>query len=449
MSAQIQTYERAFEALEEERAGEPGWLAKNREQAWASFAAHGLPTTRHERWKYTNLRSLRDFNFAHPLTCDEGQVTAQALEQVDFKELESIKLVFVDGLYRPELSTLLTSLPPRAVLGSLRAALETEPEAVEPFLGKVVDEGRPFVDLNSALFVDGCFLHLPRGAALDLPVHLIHVATERASAEGAASAWTRNLLVLEPGSQAVVMETYVGPAGAPHLSDVVTEVIVSDNAHLTHVRVQDEGSSATAVYNTHARLGRDANFKTFSLSLGGALVRNEMIVSLAGQGGFCDLQTAYPLTGQQHVDNHTEVHHKAAHCDSNQLYKGVAHDRSKCVFQGLIHVYRDAQKTNAIQSNPNLVLSEGAVADTKPQLEIYADDVRCTHGATVGQLDPKQTFYLRSRGMDLEAARLLLTRGFAVEVIDNLVDALPESMSKPVEERLTALLDARMSRFGS
>lgn len=451
MSAQdaVQSYRQAFDALAAQRAEEPGWLAQARDAAMARFESQGLPTHKMEAWKYTNLRAVAAQAIAHPLQRAPKAITASALDQIDFKGLDSLRLVFVDGVFSPDLSDLTRGSTGRATLGALSSALTGDSaEAVKERLGQVAPSDRAMVALNTALFTDGLFLHVPRGAVMETPVHVIHVATEGGGEQAAGSAWARNLVIMEEGSQATIFESYVGPSGSPHLSDVVTEVFVADAARLIHARIHDEGLGAFAFHNTHAVVGRDAHYDLHGVLVGGALVRNESRVRLVGKGGFCGLRGVYPLTGRQHVDNSTEVEHEAPHCDSFQLFKCVAHGRSRGVFQGKIHVHRDAQKTNAIQNNANIILSQGAVADTKPQLEIYADDVRCTHGATVGQLDDKQVFYLRSRGLDLGEARRLLTRGFAFESIENLAEVLPEGFRGPVTERLDTLLGARMASFG-
>lgn len=446
----LESYQGAFKALQDARAAEPAWLTTRRQEAMARFEQAGLPTTRQEDWKYTSLKPVSATPITHPAApgAVAASVPAEAIEQVDFKGLGALRVVFVDGLHRPELSSLADGLPAGVALGSLASALAAGDGRLEGLLGSIADGQRPFVALNEALFGDGLLLHVGRNAVLETPIHVIHVSGERSEAQGAGGAFVRNLLVLEAGAQATVFETFVGPSSGPALLDVVTEVSVGDGARLRQVRVNDEGVGAMAVHNTHGHVGRDATWSVQGLNLGGQLVRNELRARLLGAGGSCQFGSAYPLTGRQHVDHFTEVEHEAPHCESHQLFKSVLHDRSRGVFQGRVHVHRIAQKTNAFQSNPNLILSEGAQADTKPQLEIYADDVRCSHGATVGQLDEGPLFYLRSRGLDHDAARSILAHGFAFELVDQIVDDCPEPWREAVEARLDHLLSAKLARFG-
>ena len=445
--AQGGIWEAAFEAMAERRSGEPGWLAQRRREAFERFCALGLPTQGLEAWEYTSTKAIVDTGFSIDL--GEGgaddQVTAEAIAQVRFGGLDSLALVFVDGCFRADLSD--ERVSGAAYVGPLSGALAAEGEGLESTLGRIAeDASRAFVALNTALFTEGALIRVPRNTTLDKPVHLIFVATESSQGARPVASTLRNLILVERGAEATVIESHAGPASGPHLRNVLTEVHVAEGARLRCARLQNEGPDAIAIHNLDAHIARDARLSAYQLALGGQLVRNEVWATLQGPGGECVLGGVYPLTARQHVDNFTHVDHAAPHCQSRQLYKGLLHGRSRGVFQGKVLVRQVAQKTNANQSNPNLLLSPGAVADTKPQLEIYADDVRCTHGATVGKLseNPDQLFYLRSRGMTLHDARQLLLRAFAFEVIAEIEGELG---SGPVSERFEALLEAKIARF--
>jgi Fe-S cluster assembly protein SufD len=249
----------------------------------------------------------------------------------------------------------------------------------------------------------------------------------------------RNLIVIGRGGQATIVENYLGVEGELYFTNAVTEIVVGENGVGEHYKVQREGGKAFHIATLQACLERNSNFSSHSISLGGALVRNEVNAVLDGEGGECTLNGLYMVGGGQHVDNHTRIDHVKAHCNSRELYKGVLDGKSRGVFSGKIYVHEGAEKTDAKQTNKNLLLSEDAVINTKPQLEIYADDVKCTHGTTIGQLDQEAIFYLRSRGIDLEAARGLLTYAFASEMIGRI-------KVEPVRAQLEHLLLARLQK---
>jgi Fe-S cluster assembly protein SufD len=338
---------------------------------------------------------------------------------------------------------------------SLAAALEADSEAVRAHLGRHVRLGldggaapmrdqHAFAALNTAFTQDGAFIHLPEGKVLEAPIHLMFVST----AQGEATvSHPRNLIVAEAGSRATLLESYVGPQGEVYLTNAVTEAVVGEGANLDYYKLQRESREGFHIARAHAHVSRNGAFSSNILSLGGSLVRNEVTTVLDGEGVTSTLNGFSLLEGRQHVDNHTWIEHVKPHGTSRELYKGILDGASTGVFRGRIYVHQEAQKTDAIQSNRTLVLSDDARITTKPQLEIYADDVRCTHGATVGRLDENAIFYLRSRGVGLEAARQVLIQAFANEVLDLVkVEPARAQVEGIVSQKLEAGRRARGAR---
>jgi Fe-S cluster assembly protein SufD len=388
---------------QEQGAGDPAWLRRTREAALERFAALGFPTARDEDWKFTNVAPLARMPFrlpaAHERTAGPGHnlFPAGAIPGVH------------DG--RP--------LPRGVIVCSLAEALRDHAALVEPHLGKVADyEQHSFVALNTAFLHDGALLYVPPGVAVDLPIYFPMGAGRL---PGGPGVWyRRGLFVLGKGSRATVVEEYLGVPQTPYFTSAVSEIVVGENAVLDHYKVQQEGDTAFHVATTQVQQQRASNFSTHYLGFGGALVRNEVRVRFEGEGAEATVNGLYMAGGTQHMDNHTVIDHAKPHCASHELYKGVLGDRARGVFNGKIFVRPDAQKTDAKQTNKTLLLSDDATINTKPQLEIYADDVKCTHGATVGNLDEEQLFYLRARGIDQAAARALLTFAFANDIVGRI-----------------------------
>jgi Fe-S cluster assembly protein SufD len=386
-----------------------GPLRLLREAAFARFAKLGLPTTQDEDWKYTSLAPLAQTRFE-----PAPQATVRDIDRWTLGD-GAIRLVFVNGRYQPELSS---RAPGGAFVGSLAFALAERPELVERHLARHADHhGHALTALNTAFIEDGAFVHLPAGAVLEAPIHLLYVST---APEKPTLSQPRNLIVAGPNSQATVVETYVGLGDEVYFTNAVTEVVLGENAHVDHYKLQDESARSFHIAATQVHHGRDSRFTSHSVALGAALARNELRALLAAEGSECTLNGLYMATGKQHLDNRTLVDHQSPRCTSRELYKGVLDGQSRGVFSGRVLVRQDAQKTDASQTNKNLLLSDDAVVDTKPQLEIFADDVKCAHGAAVGQLDENALFYLRTRGIGQEAARSLLTYAFASEMVNRV-----------------------------
>lgn len=426
-------YLETFDQLSRRTAGQSRWVQTLRNQAFARFAETGFPTTHDEDWRFTSVAPVSStaFELAGP-----QQINKNELEQFDISQF-STRLVFVNGTFSPELSTT-ASLPTGVTVGSLAAQLQKDPASLEPHLGRYLNFQRDaFCALNTAFLEDGLYVFVPRGVIVENPIYVLYV-----TAPGATPSMNhpRNLIVAEESSQVTVIEDYVSLGEGVSFSNAATELVAADDAHVSHYMMVREGAEANNFSTLRIQQGRTANVATHSLLLGGALIRNNVHPVLAGEGSECLINGLFMANGRQHMDNYMLVEHASPHCDSRQFYNGILNGNSHGVFHGRIIVHKDAQKTDAKQTNRNLLLSDDAQIDTKPQLEIYADDVKCTHGATIGQFDDNALFYLRSRGLPEASARHLLLLAFANECLDRmgsqqvrdhleklLVEALPDA----------------------
>ena len=409
----------------------PQGIRRLRVEAWEQFLSLGFPSTRDEDWRFTSVAPIADGDFALALPSPAVQ-TESAVAPFRLPLTLAAELVFVDGRYAPALSRRGT-LPHGARVESLAASLATDGYGLAPYLGHVAPfQRQPFVALNTAFLGEGACIRLPAGAILAAPIHVLFVST---GAQRGRSIMThpRVLVVLDGNSQASLVETHAGPAGARYLTNAVTEVVLGENAVLDHYKLQYESDEAYHVGAMYLEAQRSATCTSNSISMGGALVRNEIVASLDGEGVECTLNGLYLADAARLVDHHTTIDHARPHCGSRELYKGILSDHARGVFNGKIIVRPDAQKTDARQTNRALLLSEDALINTKPQLEIFANDVKCTHGAAVGQLDDDARFYLRSRGLSDEEARRMLVHAFAADVLNRLPLA---AVRTHVEERL-------------
>ena len=404
----------AFETIESQMGGShPQSLRELRQRAFSRFAALGYPTTKLEEWRSTNVGPIARTEFVSPGTT--AGVTEGDLQRFQYEGCAQI--VLVNGRFVPELSDL-EGLPREVVVTHLGDALERHPEKVEKWLGRQArfDE-HAFVALNTAFHRDGAFIWVPRNLVVERPINIISLA--RTEADPVAF-FPRHLVVAEESSQITLVEQYGTVGSGNYLVSPVTEVEVAANATVDHYKLQRESDEAFHMATLQVHLDRDANFSSHSISWGGGIVRNDVNAVLAGEGCEATLNGLYMVEGTQLVDNHMRVDHVAAHCDSHELYKGILEGRSRAVFSGRIYVHPGAQKTDAKQTNRNLLLSADALCNSNPQLEIFADDVKCTHGSTVGQLDDTAVFYLRSRGIGEVAARSLLTYAFAADIVERI-----------------------------
>ena len=392
-------------------AREPAWLTEGRTRALDRFAELGFPSRREEAWRFTDLRPLQRGNF--PPGAGGGGACDLAPWRFDGP---THRIVFVGGRFAPELSDL-SALPKGVYLAPTSAALAERPGLVEPALAEDERAAKPFAALNAAFFSDGFVLALDPGVTLDRPVEFLHLAhTDRP-----ASFHLRSVASLGQGSHARFVETFAGVG--PAWTNAVTALCLGAQSTLAHARLQDEGEDAIHMGLYRAALERGARYEAFALTLGARLSRHDIELRFAGSDGSCRLDGAYCLRGEQEATTATFVDHAAPGCATRELFKGVVEDRAHGVFLGRIAVRPDAQKTDAQQVNRNLLLSRRAAIDTKPELEILADDVKCSHGATIGDLDEEAMFYLRSRGIPEDEARRLLIEAFAADALDGVSDA--------------------------
>lgn len=429
---EIDSYLVRFEQLEKDVfRKEPETIRELRRSALSRFADLGFPTSRLEEWRFTNVAPIAKMRFELARDGLNGfkpdQLRPLALEG-------AWQVVFVNGRFAPEFSSL-GALPEGVEVRSLADVLESSPEKVEPHLGRYARfEDHAFVALNTAFMGDGAFVRVAPGRVIEKPIHLIFVST---AAADASVAHIRNLIVVEENSQAAVVERYVGLGDAVYLTNAVSEVVAGANTVIDHYKLQQESVEAFHIATLQYHQGGSSNVRSHNVALGAGLSRNDVNAVLDGEGGDCLLNGFYLGTDRQHIDNHTRIYHVKPHCTSLEIYKGILNDHARGVFNGRIIVDKEAQKTNAIQTNRNLLLSDDSLVNSNPQLEIYADDVKCTHGSTIGQLDEESMFYLRSRGLSYEAARALLISAFAGEVFDQMkIDAIRAALSDTLSERL-------------
>ena len=418
-------------------ATEPEWLRALRAAGIAAFEEIGFPTLKHEDWRHTSVAPIARTRFARATA---GAADPAVLDALTFgRAFAGHQLVFVNGRLAPDLSS--APMADGVHIRSLREVLDRQPQLVEPYLDRqAVGPGRPFTALNSAFLDDGAVVFVPAGKVLADPIHLVFFSVPGA-AEPAAS-HPRVLVRVGRNSQAAVVESYGGTVGARYLTSEVTEVVLEDGAVLDHYRLQRESMDAFHVGALCVSQGRASRFTSHAVSLGAALSRVDIRQVFAGEGGECVLNGLFLGEDSQHTDFHTWVDHAQPHCSTRELYKGIVDDRARGVFVGKILVRPGAQKTDAIQTNKNLILSREALVDSLPQLEILNDDVKCKHGSTTGQLDPLALFYLRSRGIGEEAARALLTYAFASDVVQRIgVEAVRAGLTEQLQRRLPAAAD--------
>lgn len=448
------SYTNAFEQIQRDHAG-PAAIADLRRVAFDRFSTNGLPTTSSEEWRFTNVRRIADTTFV------SGHAVALTNEELaPFNVTGSLggwpTIVFVNGHYQAALSSV-AELPDGVVVESLANILNSSPgnPVVERYLGKGADihsDSAAFAALNTALFGDGVFVHVAANVVVESPIQVLFVTTPRSTDSDTTEypmTHPRILIAVEENSEIRLVENYGGEGNTPYLTNAVTEVFGGANAVIDHYKLVREASAAYHIGHMHLQLSRGANFSAHAITLGGNIVRNDTMAVLDGEGVSCTLNGLYIANRQQLVDNHTTIHHAKPHCESHELYKGILDDQAHAVFNGKIVVAIDAQKTDAKQTNKALLLSEDAQINTKPELEIFADDVKCTHGATIGQLDAEAMFYLRARGLGLEQARSVLIHAFASDLLNRIGIA---SIRAGLDELLLAQLpgsgDSGFYEFG-
>ena len=414
----------------------PDWLNAKRRSAIEQFATLGFPTTKNEDWHFTSVSAIgeREFTFVNAKT---GDVTAADIQPFLFGDESWHTVVFVNGRYTPKLSRL-----PNHQGGARVYALADAPPELTQLIGTVVTDvdKHAFTALNTAFMADGVVIHVPKDVPVSHPIHVLFVTDTHAAK---TVMYPRNLFVVDRNARATVLESYVSLGDAGHFTNAVTEVRVGDGATLEHYKIQREGRRAFHVGTIETVQDRNSHYISFSYATGAALSRTNIYTRLAGEGCGSTLNGLYMLDGEQHGDHQTRIEHAEPNCFSREVYKGVLDGRSHGVFNGKVYVHPVAQKTDGKQTNNTLLLSKEAQIDTKPQLEIFADDVKCTHGATVGRLDEMALFYMKSRGVDAETARRLLIYAFAADVLETIEQpAVREALERNTLERFVKTEEA-------
>ncbi len=406
-------------------ANDPAWLAALRESAIAQFAETELPGVRDEQWRYTNLRKLK----SHSFKLSESQPLGIALSETD-----QPRIVFVDGILNAELSSALAI----DAVSTLKKSIEQSAPSLEAQFGSTLpNRQHGFTTLNTAYAQDGYVINLSDNTVLNDVIEIVFV-----SQSSDTVSHTRNMIIAGNNTKCTVVERHIGKPETVYLANHITEVIAGDNAHIDHYKIQQESDDAFHIGGVFINQARSSTVKNHNIALSGLLTRNDVNSNLLGPGAHTEMNGLVLGKGRQHIDNHTEVSHAVPNCTSDEYYKTVLDDRARSVFRGRIIVAQDAQQTLADQQNNNLLLSSKAEADTKPQLEIYADDVKCSHGATVGQLDKASLFYLNSRGIDDESARALLTFAFANEVVERInVESVKQELTNIIAGELLSGLE--------
>ncbi|MFQ5702828.1 MAG: Fe-S cluster assembly protein SufD [Gemmatimonadales bacterium] len=412
----------------------PAWLQKLRKVAVEQFERVGFPTTRDERWRFTNLSALAKTPF--DLAPDDGEILLSRADLLPHR-LDMVaghEIVFVNGRFKRELSQL-DGLPEGVIVSDLAGAVADEVEPVTLYLAQYAEPAdNPFTALSTGFMSDGAFVYVPDDLVVKQPIQLLFLASAPQKV-----VHPRSLIVVGNGAAATVVERYVGTVDATYWTNAVTEAVVEENARLDLYRIQQESEQSYHTATTQAYQRRDSWYSLTTVALGSALTRHDINAVLDGRGAECRLYGLSQLSGRQHVDNHTTIDHAQPHCNSWEYFNGIYDDQSRGVFTGRIIVRPDAQKTDSKQTNNNLLLSERARADSQPQLEIYADDVKCTHGATLGPIDERALFYLQSRGLGAAEARSTLTYGFGVEILNQIaIDGLRQQLDALLHERLEA-----------
>ncbi len=393
-----------------------GWLNMSRKAALATFEKEGFPDPRIEDWKYTSVRPIEKHLFKLAQKTDHP-INATTINTLLCGDMACHLMVFVDGRYSPDLSDPRNSSG-QVTIKDLHTALVEDTDVLEANLGKIADASKNgFAALNMALMNDGAYIKIADNASLELPIHLMFLSSGK---EGVTNQ-TRILIVAGAGSQARIIESYQSVVtGSVYFNNITTEIKAEANTDIEHYKLQQESNKAFHIATSQVAQAEDSTFTSFSISMGAQIARNDINIRMGNEGAACNLYGLYITDGRQHCDFHTSIDHAEPHCNSNESYKGILGGHSRAVFNGQVYIHPGAQKSAARQENNNLLLSKSAEIDTKPQLEIHADDVTASHGATVGQLDENMIFYLRSRGIDYSSAHALLVYGFAHDFIEKI-----------------------------
>ena len=415
------------------RQSDPAWVSEARRNALDRFRMLGFPTTRDEEWRFTNVAPIAERAFGLAANGAAG-LRPQDLEPFRLPGQTAATLVFANGRFVPAASDL-SGLPDGVIVDSLAHAVVEPSSGIERHLTRAATVDRhAFTALNTAFLLDGAFVSVPDEVMVDAPIHCLFVST---GDERQMAAHPRVLVVLGASSRASIVESYGVVRASDYFTNAVTEIVAGENARLEHYKLQQESAASAHIAAMYVRAARNSTVTCHSIGFGGSLVRNDVVVVLDGEGGECTLNGLYLGGGRALVDNHTTIDHARPHCASREIYKGILADHARAVFNGKIIVRPDAQKTDAKQTNKALLLSEDAQINTKPQLEIFANDVKCTHGAAVGQMDDEAIFYLRARGLGEQEARRILIRAFAGDLLNRIpLAALGARLDEDLMRRL-------------
>jgi Fe-S cluster assembly protein SufD len=427
-------FQSQFEVFERSLNGaKAAQVHAKRREAMQRFVELGFPTTRQEEWRFTNIGPIAKTAFQPILSYELNGLTKKEIQRYTLDQ--AFRLVFVDGLFSPELSEI-GSHADGVIAESLKEMLKRPPATIQSYINTMMTgDENAFTALNTAFLWDGAFISVPQGVVLTNPIQLLFLATNHGHVH---TAQPRNIVLAGNNSQFKIVETYVGLADNIYLTNTITDIMLGNHSIIEHDKVQEESVNSYHIGTTRVQMDESSRYTSNVMSLGGSIVRNNLTARLNAEGAECILNGLSLGRGRQVIDNHTIIDHRMPHCSSHELYKAILDGESKGVFNGKVFVRKDAQKTDAKQTNKTLLLSDDATMNTKPQLEIFADDVKCTHGATIGQLDDEQIFYLRSRGIDLKAARDILTSAFAGDVIARITI---EPLRRQVERTIFDLLN--------
>jgi Fe-S cluster assembly protein SufD len=411
--------------------GKEKFIHEKRKEALSNFSKLHFPSTKDEEWKYTSIAPLLKHNFAPSL--EKKNIPKEFIKSNLFDQMEHSLIVFINGSYSAEHSDLL-NLPEGVVVGSIGDEIKSKNKILQRHFGKYAnDQNHIFTALSTAYTEDGAFVYVPEGKIVEEPIHIIFVTSTK---EKKILTQPRNLFVAQKGSQVTIIEHYVSDEESIYFTNGVTEIVAEENSFVDHIKLQEDSKKSFHIARMEVDQERNSNFRSHSISTGGELTRNEFNARFNDEGGECTLNGLFMIDGSQLFDAHTLMDHAKPHCNSHEHYKGILDDKSRGVFNGKVIVRQDAQKTNAFQENNNILLSDEALVNTKPQLEIFADDVKCSHGATIGQMDDDAKFYLKSRGIGEEASKGILLHAFASDVITSIkIESIRNYIEKIITEK--------------
>ncbi len=431
--AKDETFASAFREAIRQKTDEPRWLQQLREQSLSRFETLGFPTVNDEEWKYTNVTQIVQAKLAPIVTANGSNISGESLASFVYDEARDSRLVFVNGIFREELSS--TSKLPDAVTAIALDKLADNAAVRDVFAREAESAANGFIALNAASFADGLILTIPRDMSVADPIHLLFIAEGRG--DGSAAIFPRIIVKAGENSEATIIESFASSGESGYLTNSVVDFELETGARIRHYRVQRESSSGFHIGTTRAELGSQASYAITSINLGAALSRHDVNVTMNHEGAECAVDGLYMVDGKQHTDTHSVIDHRQPQCTSRQLYKGILDGKSRAVFNGKVFFRHGQKRPEPQQTNKNLLLSNDAQVDTKPQLEIYADDVKCTHGAAIGQLEDEEMFYLESRGINPALAKNMLTYGFAEEVVEKIkVESIKRQLDEAVLNRL-------------